>query len=489
VQSSSTAYRPRDAATGVLHAVVRDHLEEFLHLARAHGDGRGVPAFVERELRGFLTCGVLAHGFARLRCADCGFERFVPFSCKGRGFCPSCGGRRMAERAANLVDRVLPAVPLRQWVLTVPHRLRYLMAWDHRLCRAVLAVYVRVLCGWYRRRGRRRGLADPRTGTVTAIQRFGGGLNLHVHYHTLVLDGVFVRDDAGEAVFRPLPPPTDADVARILGTIARRVRRLLARRGLLPGGADEGEGDVAADLSPSLALMTAGAVQGREALGPAAGRRIAQVGRDPTRPWQPSTGPRQAHQDGFDLHANVRVGPLDRRGREHLVQYVLRPPLAQPRLQRRRDGHVVLALQRPWRDGTRALVFPPLAVLERLAALTPRPRINLLVYHGVLAPNAAWRAAVVPVAAECEASGDDASGAAAADSASRGRHIAWATLLQRVFEVDVLACPRCDGRLELLATLEEPTVVRRILTHVGLPAEPVTPRAPPPAPDAFSEPA
>ena len=123
----------------------------------------------------------------------------------------------MAERAAHLVDRVLPPVPLRQWVLTVPHRLRYLMAWDHRLCRAVLAVYVRVLCGWYRRRGRRRGWADPRTGTVTAIQRFGGGLNLHVHYHTLVLDGVFGRDEAGDVVFHPLPPPTDADVVRILG--------------------------------------------------------------------------------------------------------------------------------------------------------------------------------------------------------------------------------------------------------------------------------
>jgi hypothetical protein len=374
-------------------------------------------------------------------------------------------------------------------VLTVPHRLRYLMAWDHRLCRAVLAVYVRVLCGWYRRRGRRRGWADPRTGTVTAIQRFGGGINLHVHYHTLVLDGVFVRDEAGDVVFHPLPPPTDVDVARILGTIARRVTRLLTRRGLLPTGADEDERDVATDLSPSLALMTAGAVQGRESLGPAAGRRIAQLGRDSTRAWQPSTGPRQAHQDGFDLHANVRVGPLDHRGREHLVQYVLRPPLAQQRLQRRRDGHVVLALQRPWRDGTRALVFPPLAVLERLAALTPRPRINLLLYHGVLAPNAAWRAAVVPGAAS-EAGGDEESDAAQARSAAgRGRHIAWATLLQRVFEVDVLACPRCDGRLELLATIEEPAVVCRILTHVGLPAEPVAPRAPPPTPDAFWEPA
>jgi hypothetical protein len=84
----------------------------------------------------------------------------------------------MAERAAQLTDRVLPAVPLRQWVLTVPHRLRYLMAWDHRLCRAVLGVFVRGLLGWYRRRARRRGIPDGRTGTVTAIQRFGGAMNL-----------------------------------------------------------------------------------------------------------------------------------------------------------------------------------------------------------------------------------------------------------------------------------------------------------------------
>ena len=79
-----------------------------------------MPGFVEQEFRDFLTCGVLAHGFARLRCADCAFERLVPFSCKGRGFCPSCGGRRMTECAARLVDEVLPRVPVRQWVLTLP---------------------------------------------------------------------------------------------------------------------------------------------------------------------------------------------------------------------------------------------------------------------------------------------------------------------------------------------------------------------------------
>jgi len=119
------------------------------------------------------------HGFARLRCDSCAFERLVPFSCKGRGFCPSCGGRRMTERAAHLVDEVLPRVPVRQWVLTVPYRLRYRMAWDHGLSRAVLGVYARVLLDVYARGARQRGIRDGRTGTVTVIQRSGSGLNLN----------------------------------------------------------------------------------------------------------------------------------------------------------------------------------------------------------------------------------------------------------------------------------------------------------------------
>jgi hypothetical protein len=89
-------YRPRDAEHTVLHRVIDEHLDAFLETARRHADGPPLPAFVEQEFRDFLTCGVLAHGFARLRCTDCALERLVPFSCKGRGSCPSCGGRRMA---------------------------------------------------------------------------------------------------------------------------------------------------------------------------------------------------------------------------------------------------------------------------------------------------------------------------------------------------------------------------------------------------------
>ena len=107
------AYTPRVADGTVLHGVVRDHLETFLATAAARTDGVGLPPFVEREFRSFLRCGLLVHGFCRVRCDDCSFER-VPFSCKARAVCSSCGGRRMAERAAHLVGAVLPTVPVRQ---------------------------------------------------------------------------------------------------------------------------------------------------------------------------------------------------------------------------------------------------------------------------------------------------------------------------------------------------------------------------------------
>ena len=129
----------------MLHAIIREHLEPFLREASDRADGNGLPRFVEHEFRDFLRCGLLAEGFTRLRCPECAFERLVPFSCKRRGFCSSCGGRRMAEHAATLVDDLLPRVPVRQWVLTLPYRLRYRLAWDHALCRAVLGVYARTL--------------------------------------------------------------------------------------------------------------------------------------------------------------------------------------------------------------------------------------------------------------------------------------------------------------------------------------------------------
>ena len=164
----------------MLHRVVREDLETWLRRRRlAHLGGAGVPRFVERELRAFFRCGILAPGFARFRCDGCGAARLVAFSCKGRGVCPSFAGRRMTERAADLVDRVLPHVRHhvrhRQWVLSVPFWPRWRMAWDHELTRRDLRIFIRVLFGFYRARGRRLGARGGRTGSVTVIQRFETG--------------------------------------------------------------------------------------------------------------------------------------------------------------------------------------------------------------------------------------------------------------------------------------------------------------------------
>ena len=114
-------------------------------------------------------------------------------------------------------------------------------------------------------------------------------------------------------------------------------------------------------------------MQGRVALGPRAGARLMALGRDPEAQWVSSGGPRHAHLDGFDLHGNVAVDGQDRQRLEQLCRYVLRPAVAQDRLRLSEDGRVVLELKATWSDGTSHLVFDPLDLLARLAALGPRP--------------------------------------------------------------------------------------------------------------------
>jgi hypothetical protein len=123
VATLAAPYLLRRPTETVLYQLVRANLESFLAYAREHYDG-GLPRYVERELRAYLRCGVFSEGFVRCRCDACGHDLLVAFSCKSRTVFPSCAGRRMANAAATIVDRVLPDVPLRQYVLTLPYELR-----------------------------------------------------------------------------------------------------------------------------------------------------------------------------------------------------------------------------------------------------------------------------------------------------------------------------------------------------------------------------
>jgi len=284
--------------------------------------------------------------------------------------------------------------------------------------------------------------------------------------------------------------------------------RLVARHGIdleNPSGETQPTDERFFDW-PVYAEIQGAAVVGRVATGPRAGAPVQRVGRDRYPADMTSTGPLHAHLDGFDLQAAVAVPAGDRTRLANLCRYVLRPPIAQERLKLAPDGAVVLHLRRPWTDGTRAIRFEPSEFLEKLAAMTPKPRINLLVYHGVFAPHAHGRKdavrrahegavpTVAPPAAD-EAARDPVGAAPTATPAAaavggdpatprpppppagyvRPKYVTWAQLLERTFAIDILSCPDCGGRLRFIATITDSSVIEKILRHLGLPVDPPAP--------------
>ena len=450
-------YHRREPEQTLLHATVRTRLEPFLAAARRTGSGHGLPGHVERELRSYLDCGILVRGFARVRCPGCGFERLVAFSCKA-GICPSCATRRMEDVADHLCRNVIPVVPVRQWVLSLPRSLRFQAARESRVASRLLDLFTRAVFAWQRRAARRTGVVEPRTGGVTLVQRFGGAINLNVHFHTLVPDGVFMVRGQDRARFVRLPALDDEDVERILTRVIKQVHKAF-RAPEDVGGADEDD--------------------------PFAALQAAEVDRRLRFPDPFRHARRSAHLDGFSLHAGVRVHEHDRVGLERLCRYAARPPFALHRLTAGPEGKLVYRMKRP-RGGSLFLLLTPDELLARIATLVPPPRAHALRYHGVFAPNARVRAQVVPERAADVAQPDARSSPRAtstnvpATSPRSGRphhpapartRVPWAEFLQKVFAVDVLGCPRCAGRLEVIAYIAEPGVAKQILDHLGLEAQ------------------
>jgi len=229
--------------------------------------------------------------------------------------------------------------------------------------------------------------------------------------------------------------------------------------------------------APSFAACYAGSIMRRTALGPKSGKRIAALGSDPNAAWVEIDRRRHAHDDGFDLHADVVIDADDRQGLEQVLRYGARPAIASERLRFTEDGRVALELKRRYHDGTTHLIFEPLAFVERLAVLVPKPHKNLIIYGGVLGPHAKLRSKVVayrsPNQAE-PATTTRAPAHATAVPASATRtndhrpNYSWADLVRRAFGVDVLRCLHCGGRLKLVAAVMSPSAIRAILGSLGL---------------------
>ncbi len=549
---------PRRPTETVLYGLVREHLEPFLVYAREHYDS-GLPSYVEAELRAYLKCGVFAEGFTRAHCDSCGHDLLVAFSCHGRSICPSCCGRRMANTAAHLVDRVLPDVPVRQYVLTLPYELRKLAAFKADVLTALARIFVESVFIIYRARAKREGVVQPQCGSINFVQRFGS-LNLHVHFHVVVLDGVFAKDAAGRVLFRAAPPPQASDLEAIVARTARLSTAWLRRHGYLDESPLEARSNEPLEQT---ALDACAAI----AMGRGTVATLARDGQDRDDEHKTESDTRSptlaVERHGFNVHAGVRIAAGDDLGRERLCRYGARPPLSLERLRRLPGGRVGYRLKYVDR-GRRGKhrVMTAMEFMARLAAIIAPPRYPLLRYGGVLAPRSGWRKLVIPRPREdvatCKATGkgateatkenivrggDGASVAPATGQEQRSspqtvvplvqrgapeediarsadsqpasfpvstaaaapvhppqrgdvillapnviavKHwnrllggllyavsprVDWATLLRRSFQVDVLECPKCHGRLRVLAVITEREPVQRILAHLGLPTE------------------
>jgi ribosomal protein S27E len=222
-------YESRSPEQTVLYQAVAQNFRTFEAMAEI--EGKNIPKHVTAEFEAFLKCGILAHGFLRVVCSDCKHEKLLAFSCKKRGFCSSCGGRRMAESAAHLIDEVFPKAGIRQWVLSFPMPVRFILAKNPKVQGKVLTIVHRAITTYIQKKASKNGLrAKLQAGAVTLIQRFGGSLNLNVHYHMLFLEGGFYETHQGPR-FWWTPSPTDAEIKEMVVTLASRVIRFLKKKG------------------------------------------------------------------------------------------------------------------------------------------------------------------------------------------------------------------------------------------------------------------
>ena len=364
----------------------------------------------------------------------------------------------MVETAAHLADQVMPRLPVRQWVLSVPKRVRYYLQNDAAVQSLALHIFLSAV-----ERGLRQCSpgASPasRIGAVAFIHRFGALLNAHVHFHCVVVEGVFEADAAGGARFHEARGVGPETIAEIQAEVRVRLLRALTRRGLL-------------DREDAQAMGA----------------------------WD--------HGGGFSLDASVRIEAQDREGLERLLRYCARPAFALERLREIDPEHLVYESVKPGVGGGVSLMLTPLELIDRLAALIPPPRRHRHRYFGVLAPNAPLRSAVTALAgvgAEPAQAGARAPVAGVATPAPtapgaspavveepihrRAARYAWALLLARIYEVFPLLCPKCGGEMRIIAFITEAPAVRDILAHLGEPTSPprVAPARGPPlweTPDA-----
>lgn len=405
-KKSQSVYKPRRPEKSVLFEIIKKHYSTWCKNSKDP-----IPEYIDNEFKDYLGCGILAKGFACAHCDHCHSDFFIAFSCKGRGICPSCNTKAMVETAANLIDNVIPCLPIRQFVMSFPMRIRYYLQTN-----AILQDVLRIVVDEIRKRLIlcSPNAQNPQIGAVSFIQHFGNTLNLHPHFHLIVTDGIFTMEGASlqfhEAAL------TQDDIADTQDCIQKRVLKFFGKRGWFDKGTIE--------------------------------KMLAY------------------ENSGFSLDAKVRIQPWDREGLERLIRYCARPCFASENL-RINGPWIIYRLPKPTHTGKTFIQLDPMEFLDRISAFVPYPRLHRRHYYGVFAPNSPLRK---KVAASAQKRLDDTVSPPVQEAAKKAEKasLTWAKLIARIYEANPLKCT-CGKEMKIVAFVTHTAEIHRILKGIGWP--------------------
>ena len=290
----------------------------------------------------------------------------------------------------------------------------------------------------------------------------------------LFLDGVYIKNNNGlPPRFQWVKAPTNTELTQLSQTIAKRIARFLEREGIVERDAESSYAasdilDIKEDKGDEdpMDQLLGHSITYRIAIGPNQGRKVFTLQTLPTNEVDEPLVDSVGNVAGFSLHAGVAVKAQDRKKLERLCRYISRPGVSEKRLSLTKQGKVRYELKTPYKNGTTHVIFEPLDFIAKLAALVPKPRINLTRFHGVFAPNNKDRAQITPAKRGKGNKAKVTEGSCEQPAPKRRTGMTWAQRLKRVFNIDIETCGKCGGRMNVIACIEDAVVIKKILIHL-----------------------
>jgi hypothetical protein len=407
LQKNNTAvYEPRNPWTSDYYRCIEAHFEDLRQVWDDRYSKRYgyFRSYILDVIYKYLDCGDLHCGFARVKCKDCGHEFILAFSCKRRHFCPSCHQKRVIEFGEHICKNVLKYVPHRHWVFSIPKILRIYFMYDRKLLAKLSICAWKVLSKYLKQTVNN---SDGVPGAIIAMQTFGAFQEFHPHAHILVSDGCFNDDNSFEVGLTPKSEELEE-------LFRYEVFKML-----------KAEGKINDTLIEN--MMN----------------------------W---------HHSGFNIYCGDTIWPHNEEGLERLARYIIRASFSQENLKyipfhESSDGTANVLYTS--KDGKTQKTFDAIDWLAQLTTHIPNKNEQMVRYYGYYSNASRCKL-------KKEERDDDVQGIIQSDISSKSSRQNWARLIQKIYNVDPLICPKCQGNMRIISFIEDHDLITVILKHLNL---------------------